>query len=117
MLDSISELEDLTGFINDFLEDSIIWSRLEWDRPGGQDTFVLTQFLGRFDLCDVVLNESDQEIALEFLFHPVDGDEVPSISLPIDPDDVEVNILDNGLEIQSLDFYLLLTIANRSPNP
>lgn len=117
MLDSISELEDLTSFINDFLEDSIIWSRLEWDMPDSQDTFVLTQFSGRFDLCDVVLNESDQEIALELLFHPVDGDEVPTISMPIDPEDVEVNILDKGLEIQSLDFYLLLTIADRPPNP
>jgi hypothetical protein len=116
-MEPIDGLEDVSNLINDFLEDASVWCKLEWDKPLSEDALVLAQFSGRFDFCDVVWNEREQEIALEFLFHPeVGGTEVPSISLPIDPDDVEVNILDNGLEIQSLDFCLFVTITNRSLN-
>lgn len=115
-MDSITELEDLTGLINDLLEDSTVWCQLEWDMPESDETFTLAQFSGDFDLCDVVLNELEQESALEFLFYPSsDAEEIPSLVLPIDPDDVEVNILDDGLEMQSLDFYLVITITNRTP--
>lgn len=116
-MEPINGLEEVANLINDFLEDAAVWCRLEWAKPLSEDRFILAQFSGRFDFSDVVWNESDQEIALEIFFYPdADGTEVPSISLPIDPDDVEVNMLDDGLEIQSLDFCLYATITSRSFN-
>ncbi|GAX90048.1 hypothetical protein [Effusibacillus lacus] len=113
MDDSINSLEDLVSFLDDFLQDSTVWCRLEWDNPIAEDTVVLAQFQARYDMCDIVEGEAERVIALEFLFHPSDfEEEVPSLSLPVDPDDVEVNILDDALEMQSLDYRLLLRITN-----
>jgi hypothetical protein len=114
-MESIDSLEELAAFLGDFLADSTVWCRLEWDQSANRQSIVLAQFEGQFDLCDVVADESGREVALEFLFHPVAGQEEPPVTtIPVDPDDVEVNILDQALEIESLDFYLLLRISKVS---
>ncbi|MFC4769625.1 hypothetical protein [Effusibacillus consociatus] len=115
-MEEITSLDELTSFLESFLQDATVWCRLEWQKNENEQSIILTQFEGQFDFCDVVADEAGREIALEFLFHPSKEYEEPQVvSLPVDPDDVEVNILENALEIESLDFYLLLTIANGSP--
>lgn len=107
----IKELEDLTGFINDFLQDSLVGCRLEWNRPDAYDAVVVANFVEKYDFCDVALDGDGNETALEFLFHSRYSDGEPTaVSLPVDPDDVTVNILEGALEIESLEFYLMLSI-------
>jgi hypothetical protein len=114
-MEEIHNLQDLASFLENFLEDTTVWCRLEWNGHQSPQSIVLSQFEGKFDFCDVSTDESDRGIALEFVFHPTEAAEEPQIvSLPVDPDDIEVNILDEALEIESLDFYILLRITNRS---
>ncbi|WP_018131172.1 hypothetical protein [Effusibacillus pohliae] len=114
-MDSLHELEELASFLEDFLLDRAVWARLEWEPPDGRSPIVLCQFAGQIDFCDVAADETDRETALEFLFYPQrDGEEPPTVALPVDPENVEVNLLDDGLEIRSLEFCLLFTIASCS---
>lgn len=116
-MEPIGNLDELTAFLEDFLTDATVWCRLEWYQPVNQQSIVLSQFQGKFDFCDAVTDESGREVALEFVFFPQgETQEAGVVSLPVDPDDVDVNILDQALEIESLDFYLLLKISNGSRN-
>jgi hypothetical protein len=85
---------------------------LEWHRPDAEDGIVLANFTEKYDFCDVALDAEGNETALEFLFHSRHSDsEPPAISLPVDPDDVVVNILEGAMEIESMEFYLTLSIT------
>ncbi|BCJ86173.1 hypothetical protein [Effusibacillus dendaii] len=116
-MDAINGLQDLALFLEEFFSDSVVRGKLEWQLQTDGDSIILAQVEGPFDFCDVLTGKNETEIALEFMLHPQQpGHEVSSIAIPVDPDDVEVNILDQAIEIESMDYYLLLHITNHLPN-
>jgi hypothetical protein len=107
--EQITQLDELVQLLDDLLRDRELFVRLEmYEREG----MVLAQFAGRYDLCDVVIGENGEEIALEFLFDSITfngvSQESQSIAIPVDPDDVEVNILEQAIEIESRGFFLTI---------
>jgi hypothetical protein len=112
--EAITQLDELAQFMDDLLRDRKLFVRLEMfeQEHAHEKTCVLAQFTGQYDLCDVVTGEYGEEIALEFLFDgQAAGDgslEGPTIAIPVDPDDVEVNILDQEIEIESKGYFLTL---------
>lgn len=113
-MDPIHNLEDLTSFLEDFLQDSTVWCQLQWIKNDSEEPIQLAKFLGQFDYCDLVVDEMQQEVGIEFVFFPPDTFNEPAVAtLPVDPDDVEVNILDNALEISSLEYSMILSIITQ----
>jgi hypothetical protein len=112
--EQITQLDELVQLLDDLLRDRDLFVRLEMfeQEETHERECVLAQFAGTYDLCDVVIGEHGEEIALEFLFDSMtsnDGmQESQSIAIPVDPDDVEVNILEQAIEIESRGFFLTI---------
>jgi hypothetical protein len=112
--EQITQLDELVQLLDDLLRDRELFVRLEmYEREDmNEREWVLAQFAGRYDLCDVVIGENGEAIALEFLFDSITfngvSQESQSIAIPVDPDDVEVNILEQAIEIESRGFFLTI---------
>ncbi len=116
MFEPMSGLEELVQLVETLYADERVAVRLEMqlERDGAVTDLVLTQFDASLDLCDIVMSESDQEIALEFLFQELSGlggaEEQSVVTMPIDPQDVEVDLHESMMTVESGAFTLTLQV-------
>ena len=113
MYEPVSGLHDVIDILETFFAEYRVWVKLEMQLEKGEEVLelVLTQFASEYDMCDVVESETNQEIALEFLFREVNSEESGEphlVTLPIDPQDVEIDLLDGECVLQSGAFKLTL---------
>lgn len=113
MYEPVSGLHDLIDIFEAFFAEYRVWVKLEMQVERGEEVYelVLAQFASDYDMCDAVESEANQEIALEFLFREVDereNGEPQTITMPIDPQDVEVDLLDGKVVLQSGSFTLTI---------
>ncbi|MFD2170926.1 hypothetical protein [Tumebacillus lipolyticus] len=116
MFEPMSGLEELVQLVETLYADERVAVRLEMqlERDGAVTDLVLTQFDASLDLCDIVMSESDREIALEFLFQELSGlggaEEQSVVTMPIDPQDVEVDLHESMMTVESGAFTLTLQV-------
>jgi hypothetical protein len=114
MFEPVSGLEDLTAILEAMFADEYVAVRLEMQLVRGEAAtdLVLAQFHATLDLCDIVMSENEEEVALEFLFQQMsgpEGSEEPSVvTIPVDPQDVEVDLHENMVKLESGAFTLTL---------
>jgi hypothetical protein len=107
MFEPVSGLDDLVGILGTLFEGQRVWVRLEMTETRGEDVHehLLAQFASELDLIDTVVAENGQEVALEFLFREVEetpfGEEPRMVSFPLDPNDVEVDLDEGRVVLQS----------------
>ncbi|ASS75963.1 hypothetical protein CIG75_14010 [Tumebacillus algifaecis] len=115
MFEPLSGLDDLVQILETMFADEKVSVRLEMQVERGESVtdLVLAQFNGQFDLCDIVMSELETEVALEFLFQEMSGvleaEEPSVVTLPIDPQDVEVDLHEQKVTLESGAFTLTLT--------
>lgn len=121
MFEPVSGLEDLVQILETLFADDRVSVRLEMQMERGETVteLVLAQFNGRLDLCDIVMSELEEEVALEFLFQEMsgpEGAEEPSVvTMPIDPQDTEVDLHEQKVTLESGLFTLTLTRLPKDP--
>jgi hypothetical protein len=114
MFEPVSGLEDLTAILEAMFADEYVAVRLEMQLVRGEAAtdLVLAQFHATLDLCDIVMSENEEEVALELLFQQMsgpEGSEEPSVvTIPVDPQDVEVDLHENMVKLESGAFTLTL---------
>ena len=108
----VEGLEDLAGILETLFGDQTVYVRL-WMREERGETVhehLLAQFASTLDLCGIVQSEAEEDVALEFLFREVDasgeGEEPRMITLPVDPQDVEVDLDPDQVAVSSGSFTL-----------
>ncbi|ARU62197.1 hypothetical protein CBW65_15170 [Tumebacillus avium] len=115
MFEPVSGLEDLVQILETLFADDRVSVRLEMQMERGEAVteLVLAQFNGRLDLCDIVMSELEEEVALEFLFQemsgPEEAEEPSVVTMPIDPQDTEVDLHEQKVTLESGLFTLTLT--------
>ncbi|PWK06944.1 hypothetical protein [Tumebacillus permanentifrigoris] len=124
MFEPVSGLEDLIGILESLFAETPVWVRLEMQEERGEivHDHLLAQFASTFDLCDIVQSEAGEDVAIEFLFRESEeeaGGEPQAVTLPIDPQDIEVDLtpeqvtLTTGLFTLTLQRLTALTRAGR----
>lgn len=121
MFEPVSGLEDLVQILETLFADDRVSVRLEMQVERGESVteLVLAQFNGRLDLCDIVMSELEEEVALEFLFQemsgPEEAEEPSAVTMPIDPQDTEVDLHEQKVTLESGSFTLTLTRLPKDP--
>lgn len=110
----VEGLEDLAGILESLFGDSQVFVRL-WMREERGETVhehLLSQFAGTLDLCGIVQSESEEDVALELLFREVDptggGEEPRLMAMPVDSQDVEVDLDPDQVAVSSGSFTLAI---------
>lgn len=112
MFEPVTGLEDLVEILEAFFTEATVWVRLEMQDVRGEAVHdhILAQFAATFDLCDIVQSETGDDVAFEFLFRELveQVEEPRMITLPIDPQDIEVDLSEAGITLDSRNFTLSL---------
>lgn len=112
MFEPVSGLEDLAQLLETLFADQRIWLRLEMQEERGETVHdhVLAQFASTLDLVDIVQSEAGEDVGIEFLFRELDEQvgEPQMITLPIDPQDIEVDLSEQVVTLESGLFTLTL---------
>ncbi|MBL0388161.1 hypothetical protein JJB07_16205 [Tumebacillus sp. ITR2] len=113
MYEPVSGLEDLIGILESLFSEAPVWVRLEMQEERGEivHEHLLAQFASTFDLCDLVQSEAGEDVAMEFLFRETEeeaGGEPQSVTFPIDPQDIEVDLSPEEVTLTSRNFSLTL---------
>lgn len=110
----VEGLEDLAGILESLFGDSQVLVRL-WMREERGETVhehLLAQFAGTLDLCGIVQSETEEDVAIELLFGEVDrtdgGEEPRLMAMPVDPQDVEVDLDLDQVAVSSGSFTLAI---------
>ncbi|MGZ6530025.1 MAG: hypothetical protein ACXVC5_08685 [Tumebacillaceae bacterium] len=117
-LEPISGLEDLVQILETLFADQKLWLRLEMQEERGESVHdhILAQFASTLDLCDIVQSEAGEDVGIEFLFRELDEQvgEPRMLTMPIDPQDVEVDLSEQVVTLQSGMFTLTLQRMTKS---
>ncbi|KEO82516.1 hypothetical protein [Tumebacillus flagellatus] len=113
LYEPVSGLDDLIGILESLFAETPVWVRLEMQEERGEvvHDHLLAQFASTFDLCDLVQSEAGEDVALEFLFRETEeeaGGEPQSVTLPINPQDIEVDLSPEEVTLTSGVFALTL---------
>jgi hypothetical protein len=120
MYEPVSGLEDLIGILESLFAETPVWVQLEMQEERGElvHDHLLAQFASTFDLCDVVQSEAGEDVAIEFLFRESEeeaGGEPQAVTMPIDPQDVEVDLSPEQVTLSSGLFTLTLQRLTAKP--